>query len=81
MPRNINNWTYKDVVTFLRENNFVLNHTRGSHHYFTSVVNKILRHVCVPYHGSVAIKPRTMRSIIEQSGIEKEIWFGKKVSK
>ena len=81
MPNNINNWSYKDVVTFLRENNFTLNHTRGSHNYFLGTVNKILRHVCVPYHGSISIKPRTMRSIIEQSGIAKEIWFGKKTVK
>ena len=78
MPNNINNWTYKDVVTFLKEHQFVLNHTRGSHYYFVGTVDKVLRHVCVPYHGSLSIKPRTMQSIIVQSGIEKDIWFGKK---
>ncbi|HCC06118.1 TPA: hypothetical protein DEP94_02040 [Candidatus Nomurabacteria bacterium] len=76
MPNNINNWQYKDVVSFLKENGFTLNHIRGSHYYYVGTVNKIMRHVSVPYHGT-ALKPRTMKSIIEQSGIQKEIWFGK----
>lgn len=78
MPNNINNWNYNDVVRVLKEHGFNLNHTRGSHFYFVGTVNKMIKHVCVPYHGSVSIKPRTMKSIIDQSGISKEIWFGKK---
>ena len=78
MPRNINNWTYNDVATFLREKGFQLNHTRGSHHYFTGVINKEMRHLCVPRHGNLSLKPRTMKSIILQAGIEKESWFENK---
>lgn len=79
MSNNINNWTYNDIVSFLKEHSFKLNHTRGSHYYFVGVVGGILRHVTVQYHGgNVSIKPRTMKSIIVQSGINKDIWFGKK---
>jgi len=78
MPRNINNWTYSNVVTFLREHNFTLNHTKGSHHFFVGTVGKVLRHVCVPRHGNLSLKPRTMNSIIIQSGLSKDIWIGKK---
>lgn len=71
----------KDVVRFLKDNGFTLNHTRGSHYYFTAVINKVLRHVSVPYHSSLAIKPRTMKSIIEQSGIAQDLWLNKKGKK
>jgi predicted RNA binding protein YcfA (HicA-like mRNA interferase family) len=54
---------------------FQLNHTRGSHHYFIAVIGKVFRQVCIPYHGSIALKPRTMKGIMLQSGISKEQWF------
>ncbi len=75
MPNNLNNWTYRDVIDVLKEYGFHLNHTRGSHHYFIGTVAKTLRQVCVPYHGSIAIKPRTMKGIMLQSGMSKEQWF------
>ena len=62
------------MVRVLREHGFVLNHTRGSHYYFVGRVGGIHRQVCVPYHGSVALKPRTIKGIILQSGIERDIW-------
>ena len=77
MPRGINNWTYNDVVRFLKENGFRLNHTRGSHFYYVGHTNKIYRQVCVPYHGKLSIKPRTMKGIISQSGISKDEWVAK----
>lgn len=77
MPNGINNWTYRDVVDFLKENGFSLNHTKGSHIFYIGFYNKIQRHVCVPLHGNTAIKPRTIKGIIAQSGIPKEKWFGK----
>lgn len=75
MPRGINNWKYKDVVRFLKENGFRLNHSRGSHFYYIGIVNKTHRQVCVPYHGSNSIKPRTIKGIISQSGISKNEWI------
>lgn len=34
-----------------------------------------LRQVCIPFHGSRAIDPRTLNSIIRQSGIPKDEWL------
>jgi predicted RNA binding protein YcfA (HicA-like mRNA interferase family) len=74
MPRGLLNWTAEDVVRFLKTHGFVLIHTKGSHYfYFYSG-----RQVCVPFHGSKAIKPRTLGGIISQSGISKDIWLTRK---
>lgn len=77
MTRGIFNWTFQDVESFLRERNFRLNHTNGSHYYYVGHVNGALKQVCVPFHGKVVIKPRTMRGIILQSGIDKKEWISK----
>ncbi|OHA32215.1 MAG: hypothetical protein A2928_01005 [Candidatus Taylorbacteria bacterium RIFCSPLOWO2_01_FULL_45_15b] len=77
MPRNFFNWTFNDVVSFLKKNNFRLNYTNASHYYYVGRHIGSLRNVCVPYHGAKTIKPRTMKGIILQSGIPKAQWFGK----
>lgn len=76
MSRGFNNWTYSDVGDFLKEHRFVLMYIKGSHYYFAGQYEGKFRKVCVPYHGSQTIKPRTLKSIISQSGIPKDIWFG-----
>jgi predicted RNA binding protein YcfA (HicA-like mRNA interferase family) len=75
MPNKYFNWTFKDVEGVLKDHNFILNHIRGSHHYYTAAVEGKMKQVCVPRHGQIALKPRTMKGIIEQSGIDKEVWF------
>ena len=77
MPRGILNWSFGDVVDFLRERGFVLNYTNASHYYYVGHVNKVYRQVCVPFHGNRAIKPRTMNGIILQSGIDKKEWINR----
>ncbi len=77
MTKGIFNWTAEDVVRFLKNHHFVLNHTHGSHYFYVRNANDLFRQVCVPFHGTHAIKPRTLKSIIVQSGIEKEIWIKK----
>jgi len=77
MPRGLNNWTYNDVVDFLKEHGFHLNYTRGSHFYYVGHTQGSYRQVCVPYHRSVAIKPRTLKGIILQSGISKKDWLSR----
>lgn len=77
MTRGIFNWTFADVENFLKERNFRLNHTNGSHYYYVGHVNNALKQVCVPFHGKVSIKPRTLRGIIMQSGIDKKEWLSK----
>lgn len=75
MPNKLFNWTFKDVVSFLKEHGFRHHHIRGSHHYY--IANRDGMHmVCVPFHGNKAIKGPTMKGIIRQSGIPKEEWFG-----
>lgn len=74
MPRGVNNWTFNDVATLLKENGFFLNHVKGSHFFYVGFVDNKTRQVCVPKHGNIAIKPRTLKGIIEQSGLTKNHW-------
>ena len=75
MPRRLYNWTPEDVIRFLKDNGFVLNHTRGSHYYYVGYHGGVLRQVCVPFHGSRILKPRTLKGIIRQSGISQREWM------
>ncbi|MDP2926986.1 MAG: type II toxin-antitoxin system HicA family toxin [bacterium] len=75
MPRQIFNWTFSDVVRLLKDNHFSLNHVEGSHYFYVGNYNKKFRQVCVPFHGVKALDPKTMKGIINQSGIPKEKWF------
>ena len=75
MPNRLKNWTFNNVENFLRNNNFTLHHTNGSHYYYIGNNQKL---VCVPFHGSKIIKPRTIKGIISQSGISQEKWFNPK---
>ncbi len=75
MPRGIHNWTAEEVIRFLKERRFIHNHTRGSHMYYVGNYAGALRQVCIPFHGSRSIDPRTLNSIIRQSGIPKCEWL------
>ena len=74
MPRGVFNWTFNDVVAVLKENGFYLNYTRGSHFYYVGSYEGKMRQVCVQKHGNLSIKPKTLKGMIAQSGIPKEIW-------
>ncbi|MBI2415751.1 MAG: type II toxin-antitoxin system HicA family toxin [Candidatus Kerfeldbacteria bacterium] len=75
MSRGLFNWTAEEVVRFLRDHNFTPHHSRGSHMYYVGHAAGSFRMVCVPFHGSRAIKPRTLKGIISQSGISKDVWL------
>lgn len=75
MPRGLNNWTYTDVVDFLKAHGFTLHHTRGSHYYYVGTQGGELRMTHVQYHGKAAIKSGTMAAIVRQSGIPKATWL------
>ncbi|MBI2577474.1 MAG: type II toxin-antitoxin system HicA family toxin [Candidatus Wildermuthbacteria bacterium] len=77
MPRGLNNWTAEDVIRFLKKYGFQHTHSRGSHFYYTGIYAKKFHQVTVPFHGKQAIKPRTFKGIIAQSGIPKESWLEK----
>lgn len=76
MPRGVNNWTAEEVIRILKQYGFTLTHTRGSHCYYVGRHGGSFRQVCVPFHGSRGLKPRTFKGIMIQSGIPKELWFG-----
>ena len=77
MPRGVYNWTAEEVIRILKQYGFTLTHTRGSHYYYAGRYGGLFRQVCVPFHGSRTLKPRTMKGIMAQSGIPKEMWLGK----
>jgi predicted RNA binding protein YcfA (HicA-like mRNA interferase family) len=76
MPHGMYNWTAEEVVRFLKARGFVLNHTKGSHYFYVGHFAGAFRQVSVPFHGNRVLKPRTLRSIILQSGIPKSEWIG-----
>ena len=75
MQKGLFNWTFDKVVDFLKERNFSLNYVNSSHYYYIGFIDKKMRQVCIPFHGSKSIKPRTMMGIIRQSGISKKEWL------
>jgi len=75
MPKGLFNWTFKDIVDFLKDNGFKHSHTEGSHFYYVKKDGNNFFQTSVPFHGSKTIKPRTLKGIILQSGISKEKWL------
>lgn len=75
MPRGLSYWSYREVVTVLKNHGFTLHHTKGSHYYYRGIIDKTLRMTCVPYHGRTALAPKTLAEIITQSGIKKDVWM------
>ena len=74
MPKALNNWTFKQVTSFLKEHNFVIHRTKGSHFHYKKLGKDKNYLVSVPFHGNKSIPNGTMNSIVRQSGIEKEKW-------
>lgn len=75
MPRGVFNWTAADVARFIKDYHFTLLHTKGSHVFYVGNYGKAFRQVCIPFHGSHALKPRTFKGIVKQSGIPLEQWL------
>jgi predicted RNA binding protein YcfA (HicA-like mRNA interferase family) len=70
------NWTFQDVVDFLKQHNFRLTHNKGSHYYYLGNVDGKQRYVEVPYHGRSVLKPKTLKDgIAHQSGIPESYWL------
>ncbi|MEK7480023.1 MAG: type II toxin-antitoxin system HicA family toxin [Patescibacteria group bacterium] len=74
MTRGVFNWTYKDVVDVLKAHGFRLNDIDSSHHFYIRFEHGRFYQVTVPFHGSRVLKPRTLKSMILQSGLTKEEW-------
>ncbi|MBU3942802.1 type II toxin-antitoxin system HicA family toxin [Patescibacteria group bacterium] len=69
------NWTFSDIVSFLKKYKFSYSHTKGSHQFYVGNYNKEPRVVCVPFHGAKTFKPRTFKGIVKQSGIPLALWL------
>lgn len=74
MPRGIHNWRFIDVKRLLNDYDFKYSDAEGSHHFFKGNYLGTDRLVCVPFHGVKSISPKTMQSIITQSGIPRKLW-------
>jgi len=57
----------KDVVTALKRAGFILVYIEGSHHYLEPSEGGSL--VTVPVHANKILKPKTLRSIMNQAGL------------
>lgn len=57
----------KDVVVALKRAGFVPVHIEGSHHYLEPPEGGAL--VTVPVHTNKILKPKTLKSIINQAGL------------
>ncbi len=70
----MNNWRFLDVKKFLSKYRFTLSHVHGSHYFYIGSHEGKVGQVCVPFHGTRAIHPKTMKSIARQSGIPENKW-------
>ena len=61
--------TAKQIIKFLESDDFILDHSTGSHFIFYDLENK--KRVTVPYHVKDLPKG-TLSSILKQAGITKE---------
>jgi len=74
MPKGLNNWGYKDVIRFLREKNFTFyKPLPGSHEQWISSDRRFI--VDIDFKkGGHSYPPRTLESMIRDSGIPKKEW-------
>lgn len=75
MTRGVFNWTFINVVKFLKKHGFVHANTKGSHYYYVGKHGGKVREVSVPFHGNKTFKPRTLKGMVKQSGIHLNIWL------
>lgn len=75
MSRGLNNWSFSDIKHFLGQRGFHLNHVEGSHYFYVGSYGGVIRQVCISFHGNKAIHPKTMKSVVLQSGIPRKEWM------
>lgn len=76
MPRNLKNWSFRDVVTFLKQHFFVeANQKATGHYYFLGMVDKMKRLVEVQFHSNQYISVKSLQhDIIPKTGIPEAYW-------
>jgi predicted RNA binding protein YcfA (HicA-like mRNA interferase family) len=75
MPRKLRNWSFREIISFLEKHDFIHSHTKGSHFFYVKRDDKHHPAICIASHGSKSIKPKTMKNIINQSGIDIKEWL------
>jgi len=72
MPNGLNNWSERDVVDFLKENGFTFHEMRkGSHYAYINKSTGCIVEINIPQD---AYTPRTLETMIRQSGLSKKDW-------
>ncbi len=74
MDRNLLNLCSRDVIKILQLKGFALSRTRGSHHQYIGCVNEHKRRVTV-IANQKRFTPKTIKSMIEQSGLSEDEWL------
>lgn len=72
MPNGLSNWSEKDVTSFLKEHSFQFYELRKGSHY--AYINKATGHIVEINIPKDAYIPRTLETMIRQSGISKKEW-------
>ena len=76
MPNGIRNWQYENVANFLECHDFYLSkRDTGSHEYWVSHDKIKLVNVNRPHGTDSGYPPKTLQSMIDQSGMEREHWL------
>src|SRR6266478_953578 len=73
----LHNWTFEDIVQFLKQQYFThAGSFGGSHQYFSGFVDSEERLVEIQFHAGKSIKPKTLQlTVIPQSGIPQKCWL------
>lgn len=74
MSKGLKNWTYKDVVCFLKQHFFKHSHIKGSHCYYTGNVDNKKVLTWIPKHNSKPLPILTLKCTISKSGIPELFW-------
>jgi predicted RNA binding protein YcfA (HicA-like mRNA interferase family) len=77
MVRRIFNWTYKDVTIFLKENGFTFHEYLGGSHerWIKRDENGGIDRAVEVNIPKGSYPPKTLQTMIKQSGIDKMIWI------
>ena len=66
---------FRRFIAIIDQHGFALDRTKGSHRQYKAVVAGVTRTVTVAVHGlGDDIKPRTLASMIRQSGLPKRLF-------
>lgn len=76
MPHGLRNWTYRDVIRFLKKHGFVFYEEKDGSHEAWIRIDKEKEYVVEinVIQAKKSYPPRTLETMIRQSGIIKKKW-------